>query len=91
MFNKLLCRYRKHQHWLQGALYCVLSHVLLRLGAANATLTGAVPEVESHKVSDSGWYPFDTKKGKSLLADLDLAFLGSYACELGAGLHLKAS
>lgn len=53
----------------------------LRAGsaAANGTLAAAASPVS--KAASTGWYPFDTKKGKTLLGDLDLAFLGSYACE----------
>lgn len=42
-----------------------------------------------HSLS-TGWYPFDTKQGKTLLGDLDLAFLGSYAREW-ASIAVRAS
>lgn len=51
-------------------------HHLVNATLGNATVVGK-------KQQQEGWYPFDTKQGKTLLGNLDLAFLGSYASELG--------
>ncbi|GAB4813197.1 hypothetical protein N2152v2_000243 [Parachlorella kessleri] len=43
---------------------------------------------EIQRTRGEGWYPFDTKKGKTLLGDLDLAFLGAYAMGMFVSGHL---